>query len=179
MNGLPSWAVVKPKRLEHIQRVAALVEQWADESGVDQNEKARWLSAAWLHDALRDEKPDTLREVVGDEFRDWPGPLLHGPAAAARLRAEGYDDQGVLCAVSYHTVGHPDLDAAGRALYLADFLEPGRHFDPVGRAVLRARMPHDETAVLRDVLRSRMAHLISSHKKIRRETVAFWNSTAR
>jgi hypothetical protein len=39
-------------------------------------------------------------------------------------------------------------------------------------------MPHDENGVLREVLRSRMQHLISSHKKIRRETVAFWNSTA-
>lgn len=175
---LPAWAVVKAKRRAHIERVAALIESWADAIGLDAGEKERWSSAAWLHDALRDEKPERLREVVPAEFADWPDPLLHGPAAAQILREGGAADEPLLRAVAYHTVGHSEFDALGRALYLADFLEPGRTFDPVGRAVLRARMPHDELAVLREVLRGRMAHLISSHKKMRSETVAFWNSLA-
>lgn len=179
MIALPPWAVVKPDRLAHIERVASLIAQWADADGLDQCEQNRWLAAAWLHDALRDEQPDILRDSVEPAFADWPAPLLHGPAAAARLRRDGAYDDGVLHAITYHTVGHPDLDAAGRALYLADYLEPGRHFDPVGRAVLRSRLPHEQHAVLRAVLKARMTHIISSHKKIRRETVAFWNSIAR
>lgn len=179
MNGLPPWAVVKPARLAHIKRVVALVESWADARGVDAAERQRWASAAWLHDALRDEEHDTLREQVPEDFRSWPGRLLHGPASAVRLRAQGYADEGVWRAVAYHTVGHPDLDAAGRALYLADFLEPGRHFDPIGRAVMRARMPHDEPEILRDILRDRITHMMSSGRKIRSETLAFWNSIAR
>lgn len=175
---LPAWAVVKPKRLAHIERVVALIESWADALELDANEKQRWSSAAWLHDALRDEKPEKLRDVVPSEFTEWPDSLLHGPAAAQILREGGVADEPLLRAITYHTVGHPEFDVMGRALYLADFLEPGRTFDPVGRAVLRARMPHDELDVLRDVLGSRMAHLISSHKKMRRETVAFWNSIA-
>ena len=177
-GNLPDWAQVKPKRKAHIERVAGLMAEWADAAGVPADEKRRWIAAGWLHDSLRDAPHDVLAQSVSEQFADWPGPLLHGPAAAARLRAEGVSDEGLLRAVEYHTVGHCDLDAAGRALYLADFLEPGRTFDPVGRAVLRARMPHDEKAVLREVLRNRMAHLVGSHKKIRRETLAFWNSTA-
>jgi HD superfamily phosphohydrolase YqeK len=175
---LPPWAEVKPKRKAHIERVAALVAEWATARNVDEAERNRWVAVAWLHDAFRDAAPDSLRTLLAGEFADWPGPLLHGPASAAKLRAEGETDEGLLRAIAYHTVGHPDFDAAGRALFLADFLEPGRTFDPVGRAVMRSRMPHDENAVLRDVLRNRMAHLISSHKKIRRETVSLWNSTA-
>lgn len=175
---LPDWAEVKPKRKAHIERVAALMDEWAVAKSVAGKDRLRWLAAAWLHDALRDARPESLRPLVSDDFGDWPGPLLHGPACAARLRSAGVRDASLLRAVAFHTVGHPEFDDAGRALYLADFLEPGRTFDPVGRAVLRARMPHEENAVLRDVLRSRMAHLISSHKKIRRETVAFWNTTA-
>jgi 2-amino-4-hydroxy-6-hydroxymethyldihydropteridine diphosphokinase len=175
---LPSWAEVKPKRKAHIERVALLVAEWALARPVDEAERKRWLAAAWLHDAFRDAQPETLRPLLSDEFADWPGPLLHGPASAAKLRGEGETDEPLLRAIAYHTVGHSEFDAAGRALYLADFLEPGRTFDPVGRAVLRARMPQDENSVLREVLRNRMAHLITSHKKIRRETVAFWNSTA-
>ena len=175
---LPDWAVVKPKRLAHIERVATLIASWADALALDEHEKKRWVSAAWLHDALRDEKPDVLRSMVAPEFADWPAPLLHGPACAQKIRDGGAADDPLLLAISYHTVGHPGLDAAGRALYLADFLEPGRNFDPIGRAVLRARMPHDQDAVLRTVLQSRITHIISSHNKIRSETVAFWNSIA-
>lgn len=175
---LPPWAVVKSKRLAHIERVAALMASWADMLGLAAEEKARWTAAAWLHDALRDEKPEQLRAMLPAEFAAWPGPLLHGPAAAQILREGGAADDALLRAIAYHTIGHPELDAAGRALYLADFLEPGRTFSPLERAVLRARMPHDELSVLRAVLRSRMAHLMSSHSKIRSETVRFWNSIA-
>jgi len=175
MNQLPEWAVVKPKRRAHIERVAALVGDWAELRGLDEADRDRWLAAAWLHDALRDEKTDALRTLVPKEFADWPGALLHGPAAAARLRNGGVADEGLLCAITYHTVGHPDFDDAGRILYLADHLEPGRPFDPLGRAVLRARMPHDETAVLRAVLQNRIGHMLQGRKKLRSETVAFWN----
>lgn len=175
---LPDWAEVKLKRRAHIERVAVLIGEWGTALALPPHERQRWLAAAWLHDALRDARPESLRPLVAEEFGDWPVPLLHGPAAAARLKADGVGDQELLRAVAYHTVGHPEFDTCGRVLYLADFLEPGRTFDPVGRAVLRARMPHEIPAVLCDVLRSRMAHLISSRKKIRRETVSFWNSVA-
>lgn len=178
MSGLPAWAVIKPKRRAHIERVAALVGRWADLRGLDNAGKKRWLDAAWLHDSLRDEKKETLRRLVPKEFADWPGSLLHGPAAAAKLKTEGVSDEGVLHAITYHTVGHADFDDAGRILYLADFLEPGRTADPVGRAVLRARMPHDESAVLHEVLRNRMTHLLDTQEKLRSETVAFWNCLA-
>src|SRR5690606_7179742 len=98
--------------------------------------------------------------------------------AAARLRQDGYSDEGVLNAVTYHTVGHSSMETVGRMLYLADFLEPGRTFDPTGRAAWRARMPHDLNGVLREVLAARMQHVLASHQPLRRETLAFWNQVA-
>ena len=59
---LPEWAVVTPKRLEHIQRVARLAAMWAEEIGVPDSEKHRWLRAVWLHDALRDAAPEELEK---------------------------------------------------------------------------------------------------------------------
>jgi len=175
---LPAWTVTRADRREHIDRVAALLAQWADAGRVNAAEKKRWLQAAYLHDALRDARPSELRSAVPAEFAEWPDLLLHGPAAAARLRSEGFRDEGILNAITYHTVGHPDLDAAGRALYLADFLEPGRNFDPIGRAAWRARMPHDLDNVLREVLAARIQHMIASHRPMRSETLAFWNQVA-
>jgi HD superfamily phosphohydrolase YqeK len=172
---LPDWAVATPARRAHIARVAALVRDWADDRGVPAYEKSRWIQAAILHDALRDAAPHHLRNHVPQEFANWPDPLLHGPAAAARLRKDAMRDEGVLRAITYHTVGHPELDEAGRAVYLADFLEPGRTFDPLGRAAWRARMPHDMSAVLREVLAARIQHMVLSQRPIRSETLAFWN----
>jgi 2-amino-4-hydroxy-6-hydroxymethyldihydropteridine diphosphokinase len=176
---LPAWAVVTPARRAHIARVAALVREWAQQQAIGQQEQERWVQAALWHDSLRDADPEQLRKAVPRSFADWPDQVLHGPAAAARLRAEGTRDEGVLNAITYHTVGHPDLDDAGRALYLADFLEPGRNFDPIGRAGWRARLPHDRDAVLREVVAARLQHMIASHRPVRSETLAFWNQITR
>lgn len=173
---LPDWAVQRPARRSHTARVAALMDRWAAALGLDDRERVRWRAAGWLHDALRDEDPETLRTLVPLEFRDLAGPLLHGPAAAERLRDEGVDDEGLLRAIAFHTIGHPEFDRLGRALYLADYLEPGRTFDPAGGAALRARMPEAMDEVLREVASARVAHLVRARRSIRPETLRFWNS---
>jgi HD superfamily phosphohydrolase YqeK len=175
---LPAWAVVGPRRRAHIARVAALLDDWAISLGVPSEERARWQAAAWLHDALRDAPSRDLRPLCPPVVRDLPGPLLHGPAAAEKLRAEGVTDSLLLNAVAYHTVGCADFGDVGRALYLADFLEPGRGFEPLWRASLRARMPHRLEDVLREVAGARIAHLVEVGKMIRPETIAFWNQIA-
>lgn len=173
---LPAWAEAGPPRLAHISRVADLMDRWAAALGVDGAERDRWRAAAWLHDALRDADPESIRESVAPGLRDLPGGMLHGPAAAARLREAGVDDGGLLNAVAYHTLGHPELDRLGRALYLADFLEPGRAHEPARRALLRTRVPVELDDVLVEVTAARIGHLLERRKPIRPETQAFWNS---
>jgi HD superfamily phosphohydrolase YqeK len=172
---LPGWACVSDKRRGHISRVAALLSSWA--IVLAPKELAVWSATAWLHDALRNAESADLRAELGSEWADWPDALLHGPAAARRIRLEAPDaPRALLDAVTYHTVGHECLGLLGRALYLADFLEPGRKFDPVGRAAQRARMPADLNGVLREVARTRIVHLFDSGSPIRLETAGFWNS---
>lgn len=175
---LPDWAQVEPARRAHIGRVVALMDAWAAALGLADPERRRWRAAAWLHDALRDAPPRELRPHVPPPLHDLPGLLLHGPAVAARLRAEGVSDEPVLRAIAYHTIGHPELDTLGRCLYLADFLEPGRTYDPLRRASLRARMPGALERVLVRVLVLRLRHLVECGRVLRPETVAFWNAVA-
>jgi HD superfamily phosphohydrolase YqeK len=174
---LPEWAVVTPRRREHIARVAALLGEWAAALRLPEAEQARWLAAGTLHDALRDAAEPDLRAILDGACADFPPPLLHGPAAAHRLGPEA--DEALRNAIRYHTLGHPDLDQLGRALYLADFLEPGRDFAVEWREALRARMPRELDAVLVDVLASRLGHLIEVRKPIRPETAAFWSAVVR
>jgi HD superfamily phosphohydrolase YqeK len=171
---LPDWAVVSPERLEHIQRVARLTADWAEQLGVPDSERHRWLRAVWLHDALRDAPAEELARWAADS----PGPpeLRHGPASAARARADGESDRGVLDAVRYHSVGLAEWDMVGRILYCADYLEPGRSFQREWRAELARRLPGDPSGVLREVARARLLHLIESGWPVPEPTYRFWNS---
>lgn len=159
---LPPWAVVSPERRAHIERVAALLSAWAMVMRVPDGERARWLRAAWLHDALRD-------APAADE-------LVHGPMAAERAAHDGEADQGVLDAVRYHSLGYAGWDAVGRMLYLADYLEPGRPFDQDLRRSLAARVADERDAVLKQVTARRIERTIEGRWPLARETVEFWNS---
>jgi HD superfamily phosphohydrolase YqeK len=159
---LPPWAQVSPERRAHIERVAGLVGQWADAMAVAATERNRWRKAAYLHDALRDAP---LTDA-----------LAHGPAAADRAARDGETDQGVLDAVRYHTVGYAGWDDAGRMLYLADFLEPGRRFAADERRALAARVPRQRDAVLKEVVRWRIEWVMRSGWPLAPETVGLWNA---
>ncbi|OLC45740.1 MAG: hypothetical protein AUH68_03895 [Gemmatimonadetes bacterium 13_1_40CM_4_69_5] len=132
---LPLWAVATPERRAHIERVVALLGEWAGAIQVGDVERDRWLRAAWLHDALRD-------APAASE-------LDHGPLAADRAARDGERDRGVLDAVRYHSIGYPRWDDVGRMLYLADFLDPGRAFDQNERHDLAERVPAERIAGLR------------------------------
>ncbi|MFI5235662.1 MAG: HD domain-containing protein [Gemmatimonadales bacterium] len=171
---LPNWARVSPARLAHIERVAALADRWAVALRVSPAERERWAKAAWLHDALRDGSEAELAEWAPDA--EGPVELRHGPACAARAEAEGELDRGVLDAVRYHSLGFVGWDAVGRALYCADYLEPGRDFDVEARADLARRYPDDPAGVLREVARTRILWLIRSGWTLPDTTVGLWNS---
>ena len=173
---LPTWAAVTPERLQHIQRVAELIVSWAERLGIPDSERNRWLKAVWLHDALRDAPMEELIRLAPSA----PGPaeLRHGPASASRAKSEGETDRGLLDAVRYHSVGLAEWDMVGRALYCADFLEPGRGIDRAVRAELADRFPTDPQNVLFEVARIRMLHLIQSGWKIPEPTYRFWNALA-
>jgi HD superfamily phosphohydrolase YqeK len=173
---LPQWAIVTPERLDHIQRVAELAAGWAERMGIPDSERNRWLRAVWLHDALRDAPASELEKWAASS--NGPPELRHGPASAARAKAEGETDRGVLDAVRYHSLGLAEWDMVGRILYCADFLDPGRAFEPAQRAELAQRLPDDPGGVLREVARFRLTHTIQSGWPVLEPTVRFWNSLA-
>jgi HD superfamily phosphohydrolase YqeK len=174
MLELPAWSEVSPKRLSHIERVTALLDAWAVAMHVPPDEAAGWHDAGRWHDALRDAPEATLRALSGDAT-SLPN-LLHGPAAAATLRGEGEAREAVLAAIAWHTVGHPDWARTGRALYMADFLEPGRPFSQQDRTFLARQVPHDFDAVFRQVVKSRIEWTVREGKGLFPETAALWNS---
>ena len=171
---LPPWAQVTEKRRAHIQRVAALLDQWADLMRVAALERRDWLDAARWHDALRDAPREELRRLAGNA--PYEPEMLHGPASAARLAQDGEQRANVLDAIRFHTVGSPEWDRTGRALYMADFLEPGRSFSREDRAFLASQVPHDFDGVFRQVVRMRLVYALNEGHTLFPETVQLWNT---
>ncbi len=171
---LPPWAQVTDDRRAHIDRVAVLACTWADAMGVDNGERARWLRAIGMHDALKDAPGALLAELV-PEFWGVPD-LRHGPAAAALAEQSGETDRGVLEAVRYHSVGYAAWDSVGRILYLADYLEPGRSFLDHRQRELGSRVPRDTEGVLRIVAAERLCGIVAASLPLLREATEFWNA---
>ena len=153
---LPPWAQVSKGRAKHIRRVTALLIEWAEAMELSPDDRQCWLDAGRFHDALRDAPVEELRALAGSKLAEVE--LLHGPAVAAKLEREGETRRNLLEAIRYHSIGWKNWDRVGKALYMADYLEPGRTFDQERRALLSERVPVDFEAAFRDVVRSRMAY---------------------
>jgi HD superfamily phosphohydrolase YqeK len=171
---LPSWAQVSEKRRAHVARVTALLAAWAAAMKIPSDETRAWIDAGRYHDALKDAPEAEQRALAGDVA--FEPEMLHGPAAAARMLQDGETRRGVLDAVRFHTVGYLDWDRTGHALYMADFLEPGRKFSRRDRAFLAAQVPHDFDGVFRQVVRARLEWSLHEGHSLFPETVSLWNA---
>ena len=170
----PSWARVTGKRRKHVARVVALLDAWAAAMRIPKAEAERWRTAGALHDALRDAPEDVLRDMSGD--RTSAAELLHGPAAAERAQEDGERRADVLAAIRYHTVGCATWARTGRALYMADFLEPGRRFLISERAYLTEQAPRDFDGTFREVVRLRLTWSLGQGGELFPESVELWHA---
>ena len=173
---LPEWAVAGAGRRQHMERVAGVLEGWAREMGLGGEDIARWRGAGILHDALRDASPAELAGILPNRFRKLPRSAHHGPAAAILLRAGGVSDRGLLRAVRWHTLGSKKFGKLGKAVYAADFLEPGRSGKRKWRSGLRARASDELNPVVTEILKNRIDYRVRAELPVHPRTIGFWNS---
>ena len=171
---LPPWAQVTEKRHAHIARVTMLLDAWAGLLDLPDAERQAWHDVGVLHDALRDATEDELRRMTGDYERPWH--ILHGPAVADRLERDGEQRADVLEAIRWHTLGSANWGRTGKALFMADFLEPGRPFSRADRAFLATHATTDFDGVFRQVVRTRIEWTVREGKMLFPETADLWNS---
>lgn len=171
---LPRWAVAGDDRRAHIERVTRMLEGWAAAMAVDEAERSSWRDAGRLHDALRDADETYLRAIVSHP--GLPAAALHGPAAAALLEADGEERSDVLEAVRCHTLGSDSWSRTGRALYMADYLEPGRSFSTAERAALASQVPSAFDATFAEVVRRRIVRAIREGRDLHPATLALWET---
>ncbi|WP_455381090.1 bis(5'-nucleosyl)-tetraphosphatase (symmetrical) YqeK [Salinispira pacifica] len=146
------------KRYKHSVRVARLCREICTRYGLD---PAAGNFAGLAHDLAREWRDEDLVELAatdGQPFSDLERArplLLHGRAAALFLSGRfGVDNENVLDAIRHHTFGRAGYPDLGKALFLSDYLEPGRKYSTAAlrEAVLGRSLDGAVAAVIEDAI---------------------------
>lgn len=127
--------ILKPSRYKHSISVAKTASELAKIYGADE-EKA--YLASLLHDCAKcydDTELFKKAEVYGIELDpiSLNNPkLIHSYVGAYEAKAiYGIDDDEILDAIYYHTIGKADMSSLCMIIYIADAIEPLRCYDGV------------------------------------------------
>lgn len=166
--------IAQQHRYAHTLRVARMSVRLARRWGEDTE---RALVAGMLHDLARlypDER--LISESRAHGLRLSAFDEAHPRVLHARLGAElakehfGIEDERILSAIRYHTLGSGSMNALDAIVYLADSLEPGRDF--AERTALERLAFIDLHAAMRATLLSTTAFHGASGDSIAPETAA-------
>lgn len=135
---------------------------------------------ALAHDLFRDTPSNKLSKMancygieISELFAKRPI-LIHGLVSSAYLKRRfGIEDEDILLGVAYHTSGHPDFGALGKALVLADSLELTRVYDKVNQ--LREIAFYDLDIAYVEVIRNKIDYAVNHNLYLLPETVDTWN----
>lgn len=93
--------------------------------------------AAIFHDYAKFRSKKEMEEIIiskgmPSELLHFNSELWHAPVGAYLAEKEaGITDIEILDAIRYHTSGRPRMTLLEKIIYLADYIEPGRHFPGV------------------------------------------------
>lgn len=141
-----------PRRYIHVLGVVHAATALAMRFRLDPEQAA---FAAFLHDYSKSLRPEEIAADLRRRGRplapeDEPYPhLWHGPHAAALVREEcglGEADGAaeIEQAVALHSTADADMGRLAKAIFLADALEPTRHFEGIDELRALARKDMDE-----------------------------------
>ncbi|MBS4191372.1 bis(5'-nucleosyl)-tetraphosphatase (symmetrical) YqeK [Bacillus sp. FJAT-49705] len=93
--------------------------------------------AAIFHDYAKFRPKEEMKNIILEqgmpsELLQFNSELWHAPVGAFLVQKEaGLDDEEILDAIRYHTSGRVNMTLLDKVIYLADYIEPGRHFPGV------------------------------------------------
>lgn len=175
---------VSEKRLKHIMGVSQTARSLAETYGED---VAKASLAGLLHDWDKGMDDDEVRQRARDlGIEDEVGPwvvehmpkVLHGPTAATALARE-YPQipDDVIQAIYRHTTAAPDMTALDKIVYVADAIEPSRHFDGLGNLQADVgRVSLDD--LFFEVYKFWTIALINHEVVLHPDTMSIWNAYA-
>lgn len=125
------------KRSTHSMNVAEACWELADRFGGD---KKRCYLAGMLHDIMKEDIPEKQRQMTVDSGMQ-PDPaeidtpaLWHAVAGAVYVRDKlGVNDEEIITAIRFHTIGCAKLTLLEKIVYLGDMISAERSYKDVER----------------------------------------------
>lgn len=169
-------AVLKRSRFEHSRGVVKTIDKLARIHGIPVQKARR---AAWLHDcgkALGRETLLPLLKKAGADRHERALPALwHAPVGAWLAEHEyGLRDPESLEAIRYHSTGAPAQTPLQMALFVADYIEPGRPAWPELPA-LRRLARTDLRGAWAQALKHKLADLIERERPLHPRSLAAYD----
>ncbi|HYK73072.1 MAG TPA: bis(5'-nucleosyl)-tetraphosphatase (symmetrical) YqeK [Pseudoneobacillus sp.] len=109
--------------------------------------------AAIFHDYAKFRPKEEMKNIIldknlGSDLLLYNQELWHAPVGAYLVEIEvGITDSEVLDAIRFHTSGRPDMTLLEKIIYVADYIEPGRHFPGVEEVRELAKISLDEALI--------------------------------
>ncbi|WP_175639805.1 bis(5'-nucleosyl)-tetraphosphatase (symmetrical) YqeK [Metabacillus schmidteae] len=136
--------------------------------------------AAIFHDYAKFRPKKEMEKIIKDQ--EMPAKLLehnselwHAPVGAYLVKKEvGIKDKEILRAIKYHTSGRPNMTLLEKIIYVADYIEPGRHFPGVEEVRELAETSLDK-ALLKS-LQNTISFLLKKNQAIYPDTLKTYNS---
>ncbi len=166
------------KRFQHSCNVARAAKQLAQRYGADLD-KAYF--AGLMHDICKEAPFEEQQRLMlaGDFAPDaaelHSRKLWHGIAGAYFLQTEfGIDDEEILLAVRFHTVGRADMSLLEEIIYMADMISDERDYKGVGK--MRKLAHENLQAAMFEALREAASSVLKKGGLLPEYTIAAYNS---
>jgi len=136
--------------------------------------------AAIFHDYAKFRPKEEMRQIIieqkmPEELLEYNGELWHAPVGAYLAEKEaGITDYEVLDAIRYHTSGRVGMTQLDKIIYLADYIEPGRHFPGVDE--VRAMADADLDKALIQSMKNTIQFLMKKNQPVFPDTFNAYNS---
>ncbi|MFS0655234.1 bis(5'-nucleosyl)-tetraphosphatase (symmetrical) YqeK [Bacillus sp. 179-C3.3 HS] len=136
--------------------------------------------AAIFHDYAKFRPKEEMKGIIQKErmnpqLLDYSPELWHAPVGAYLVKKEvGIDDEEVLNAIEFHTSGRPNMSLLEKVIYVADYIEPGRHFPGVEE--VRALAENHLDSALTQSLKNTIHFLMKKNQPVYPDTLATYNS---
>lgn len=146
--------IVKEQLTEHrYQHTLGVMETAIHLAGQYGADERKAELAAIFHDYAKFRPKEEMKEIIVSqgfpkELLEFNSELWHAPVGAYLAEKEaGITDSEVLDAIRYHTSGRPGMTLLEKIIYLADYIEPGRHFPGVGEVREMAKESLDQALI--------------------------------
>lgn len=148
----------------------------AKQYGAD--EKKAEISAIF-HDYAKFRPKEEMKQIIVEEnmspeLLNYNSELWHAPVGAFLVYKEvGITDHDILDGIRYHTSGRPGMTILEKVIYLADYIEPGRHFPGVEE--VRELAKEDLNKALIKAIQNTIIFLIKKNQAVFPDTFHTYN----